>query len=175
MHETLKKLYRDHANFYKLMDLLEAELNTLESQGGAASELMKELIAYTRNYSDSIHHPIEDHLYQLILSRTDDGKEDMERLLGHHQILMQMTRELDQALTSGVPSAGFVTEGRGYLSQQREHMKFEEEKAFPLLRNHLGAVDFEYASSALPADEDPLLDPLMKEEYPNLFSALNKS
>ena len=172
MHETLKKLYRDHANFYKLLDLLGKELDTMESKG-SVSALMKELVSYTRNYSDSIHHPIEDQLYQLLLSRSDEGQEDMDRLLGHHQILMQMTRELDQALTQGTDSTAILNAGRDYLSQQREHMKYEEEKAFPLLKNNLDAKDFEYASGALPADEDPLTVPLMQKEYPNLFAALN--
>ena len=53
-------------------------------------------------------------------------------------------------------------------------MKFEEEKAFPLLDTNLEAADFEYASGALPADEDPLLDPLVREEYPRLVAALGQ-
>ena len=170
MHETLKKLYRDHANFFKLMDLLDAELQAMEKTGTAASELMKELVSYTRNYSDSIHHPIEDHLYQLLLIRTDDGRESMERLLGDHQILMQLTRELNQALASD-NNQDVISSGRDFLNQQRDHMKFEEEKAFLLLRENLGTSDFEYATGALPADEDPLRDPLMQSEYPNLFAA----
>ena len=173
MHETLKKLYRDHENFFKLMDLLEAEIQKMERLGGNPSAEMKELVSYTRNYSDSIHHPIEDHLYQLVLTRTDDGKDVMERLLGHHQILMQMTRELDQALASEAPAAELLKAARDYLAQQRDHMQYEEDYAFPLLKGNLGDNDFNYASGALPADQDPLLDPLMQQEYPKLFAAMN--
>ncbi len=172
MHETLQKLYRDHANFFKLMDLLESELNAMESDGKETGPLLLELVNYTRNYSDAIHHPIEDHLYQLILSRTDAGREEMEQLLGHHQVIMQMTRELRQALEGDAAAAEVINAGRDFLDHQRSHMKFEEEKAFPLLRDTLEAADFEYASGALPADEDPLDTPLTREEYPRLCAAL---
>lgn len=174
MHETLKKLYRDHGSFFKLMDLLERELNAMESEGKESARLLLELVNYTRNYSDAIHHPVEDHLYQLILTRTEEGRSDMEQLLGHHQVIMQMTRELRQALEAGAPTAELVKAGRGFMEHQRSHMKFEEEKAFPLLTANLQAADFEYASGALPADEDPLLDPLLRDEYPLLVAALER-
>lgn len=173
MHETLKKLYRDHAHFYKLMDLLEQQLDQIKQQGEVPISLLLELVDYTRHYADGIHHPIEDHLYQRALVKTDESRDDMEKLLGHHQIIMQMTRELRQALETQ-DAAEVEKTGRDYLDHQRSHMAFEEEKAFPLLRRVLDAGDFEYASQALPAEEDPLLDPNLWKGYPELHKAMSQ-
>ena len=54
-------------------------------------------------------------------------------------------------------------------------MQFEESTAFPLLREELGSEDFDYAKGALPADEDPLLDPNMEARYPGLFQYMGQN
>ena len=72
------------------------------------------------------------------------------------------------------PTAERVNAGRNYLEHQRSHMTFEEEKAFPLISTNLKATYFEYASGALPSDEEPLVDPLPREEYPRLVAALGE-
>ncbi|RDH89768.1 MAG: hypothetical protein DIZ77_12185 [endosymbiont of Seepiophila jonesi] len=175
MHETMSRLYRDHVHFNKLMGILEGQLEQMKVTDQPPSVLLKELIEYTREYADGIHHPIEDHLYQIVLARTDEGRESMEQLLGHHQIIMDMTRKFRNALDSGSPSRETIEKmGRDYLEHQRSHMQFEEEKAFPLLQETLGGDDFKYATGAVPADQDPLLDPNMQEKYPALFDYMKK-
>ncbi|QYZ66146.1 MAG: hypothetical protein HPY30_09175 [Gammaproteobacteria bacterium (ex Lamellibrachia satsuma)] len=179
MHETLLKLYRDHVHFFKLMDIFEAELDRLKQGGMTSVDLITEVANYMRDYSDTIHHPIEDHLYQINLARTDDGREALEQLLVHHQAIMNMTREFRLAIEQlGKPDGLSIEEveklGRDYLDHQRSHMTFEEEKAFPLLAEQLGSDDFDYASGALPADQDPLLAPGLQERYPALHSHLQK-
>ncbi|MEN8165808.1 MAG: hemerythrin domain-containing protein, partial [Acidobacteriota bacterium] len=90
----MKKLYRDHAHFSRLMDILEGELNGMEAAGGTVSPLLTELVSYISDYVDAFHHPVEDQLYQIMLARTDHGMEEMDRLLGDHLVITNMTREL---------------------------------------------------------------------------------
>ena len=180
MDRTLKKLYRDHAHLLRLTDLLQLQLDELAQTDRPAFDLLIELVSYIRDYADTIHHPIEDHLYQVMLGRTDKGREHMERLLGDHLVITNMTREFRQALEALRENRGISRDevekiGREYLEQQREHMQFEESTAFPLLREELGPEDFDYAKGALPADEDPLLDPNMEARYPGLFQYMGQN
>ena len=175
MHRVLKKLYRDHSNFNQLMDVLEQQLDKFTQDDPPAFDLLTDLIDYTSNYVDTIHHPIEDQLYQTVLARTDNGREIMEKLLGDHQVIMNMTRQFRKALVAlkqgdGISKSEVEKIGWDYANQQRTHQQFEELDAYPLLREELNTADFDIAAGALPADEDPLMDKDMKHNYPILFA-----
>ena len=180
MHRTLKKLYRDHAHFNRLMDILERQLEGLDRTGEPASALLTDLIAYVGDYVDTFHHPIEDQLYQIMLARTDNGREHMEKLLGDHLVITNMTRELRKTLAALKENRGrywnlALAMGRDLIKQQRDHMLFEENDAFPLLGEELTPEDFDNAARAIPAEEDPLLDANMQGRYPVLFEYLQQN
>lgn len=174
MHRTLKKLYRDHAHFNQLMNILEQQLGTLENASQAVPDLLQELVRYSRDYADDIHHPIEDQLYEIMLARTDDGHDIMEELLIQHLQIIKMTRELRQAMEQPLSSsAGRIGQlAQEYTHFQRQHMELEEKEAFPLLRASLGDQDFDNAASAIPPEEDPLENRDFQEQYPTLFAYL---
>jgi len=179
MHRTLKKLYRDHAHFNRLMDILERQLEDLGRAGEPVSALLTDLIAYVGDYVDTFHHPIEDQLYQIMLARTDNGREHMEKLLGDHLVITNMTRELRKTLAALEENRGShwnvaQAMGRELVKQQRDHILLEENNAFPLLRDELAPEDFDNATRAIPAIEDPLLDTDMQGRYPALFECLKQ-
>ena len=180
MHATLKKLYRDHAHFNRLMDLLERQLDGLEEGSGPVPPLLTELVAYVADYVDTFHHPVEDQLYQLMLARSDTGREQLDRLLGDHQLLTNVTRKLRKALAAiegngAQARSEALALGRELVRDQRAHMQFEEKEAFPLLREELAAEAFDQAAAAIPAMEDPLLDAAQQKRYPALFACLGQS
>ena len=174
MHRTLKKLYRDHAHFNRLMDMLETELEGLGRTGEPVSPLLTELVAYVGDYVDAFHHPIEDQLYQMMLARSDSGQEQMDHLLGDHLVITNITRELRKALADPSKREEAHSIGMDLVGQQRAHIVFEETSAFPLLRDELNQEDFDNAARAIPAIEDPLMDVNMQERYPALFAHLQK-
>jgi len=174
MHRTMKKLYRDHAQFSRLMDILEGELNGMEPAGGSVSPLLSELVSYISDYVDAFHHPVEDQLYQIMLARTDRGMEEMDRLLGDHLVITNMTRELRRALDDAGNREQARAKGLELVKQQRAHIKAEEDHAFPLLREELGTADFDHAARAIPALEDPMEDANMQQRYPALFTRLQQ-
>lgn len=159
------------------MTALEKQLAGFTQVDQPAFDLLFDLIDYVGNYVDEIHHPIEDQLYQTVLARTDKGRETMERLLGDHQVIIDTTRRFRKALEalkqgSGISRSEVEKQGLEFAKQQRIHQQFEEQEAFPLLRDELNTADFEIAAGALPADEDPLTDSNMKSRYPVLFEYL---
>jgi len=176
MHKTLKKLYRDHAHFYQLMDILEQQLKALKSDPETAFGLLRELVHYNHDYADNIHHPIEDQLYETMLGRSDEGREIMEKLLVQHLQIINMTlrlrKETEKRLSQATDEINQL--GQEYTQLQREHMQLEEDQAFPLLRNALGDKDFDNALGAIPAEEDPLENAKLPEQYPVLFAYLER-
>ena len=179
MHKVLRKLYRDHASFTKLVDVFEHQITELKTADRSTLQLQLDLINYISNYADTIHHPIEDQLYQNVLARTDKGREALERLLIDHQIIIDMTRVLRRDLEAldkgtGVSRDEVERKGQEYIEAQREHQSFEESDAFPLLKDELESKDFDNAAGALPAEEDPLLSNELKENYPALFEHLSE-
>ena len=178
MHRTLEKLYLDHAHFHGLIDILEGEID--HNAGGAFFDttLLLELVDYFRFYADTVHHPIEDQLYELMLAHSDSGRKTMEQLLGQHLVITTLSRELSSALEGtreGSPEAAarVATTGREFIRQQRDHMRYEEYSAFPLLETELDEEAFNIAAGAIPAEEDPLLDSQMQRRYPTLFKLLS--
>lgn len=178
MHKVMKKLYRDHGHFVQLMDLLDNQLAHF-NEGNEPTNLLRDVMHYVHDYADSIHHPIEDQLYQMQLAQSDEGREVMEKLLVQHQVIIAMTRDLQKAVDALKPGSGAGREavakaGRDFVEQQRSHMQFEENDAFPLLRQSLSDEDFGNAEGALPAEDDPLLDNNMRGRYPTLFAYLDQ-
>ena len=177
MHKVLKKLYLDHAHFTQLMDIFEGELDKYNSGGELTVGLITDLIDYVDDYMDNIHHPIEDQLYQIQLARSDNGREALEKLLVQHQVITTLTKEFKLAFAGNAQDSGVSPDevnqkGRDYIEQQRGHLKFEERDALPLLREELSDQDFDQAASALPDEEDPLMDSRLKERYPILAERL---
>lgn len=177
MHKVMKKLYRDHAHFVQLLDIFEGELNKYNDGGDLAADLVTDVIDYIDHYADTIHHPIEDQLYQTQLARSDNGREVLEKLLVQHQVIMTLTKEFKLAFAANAQGTAVspdevVQKGRDYIEQQRNHQKFEESDAFPLLNRELSDEDFDNAAGALPDEEDPLLSAHLKENYPALAEHL---
>lgn len=174
MHKTLKKLYRDHAHFNKLLKILDQQLDALQVGSPLAPDLLKELVRYSHEYSDGIHHPVEDQLYTMLLARSDAGSDVMEQLLVQHLQITNMTMGLRRVMEqdSGVFMEEIIRLGKEYAQLQREHMELEEKEAFTLLRQSLADKDFDVAAGAIPTDQDPLEDTNMHERYPALFAHL---
>lgn len=178
MHRTLERLYRDHAHFHGLIDILEDELSRITAGEFFDTGLLLELVDYFKEYADTIHHPIEDQLYEQQLARSDSGREPMEQLLGHHLILGDMNRQLREALQrtqqgSAEAATSVASLGHLFITEQRDHMRSEESRAFPLLTTSLSDEAFALAAAAIPAVDDPLLDNRMRGRYPTLFERLS--
>jgi len=60
MSDTLSRWHAEHANFSKLLDLLERQVASFHDGGSPDYELMLEIMYYMTHYPDVLHHPKED-------------------------------------------------------------------------------------------------------------------
>ena len=74
MNTTLATWHTDHANFARLLDLLEAQLDLFHRGETPHYELMLDIMFYMTHYPDVLHHPKEDMAFTRIREReTGDG------------------------------------------------------------------------------------------------------
>jgi hemerythrin-like domain-containing protein len=174
----MKGLHQDHAQFARLMNLLERELGRFHEGIEPAFDLLIDLLDYIGNYADLVHHPAEDRLFQLLMRRTDEGREVMTSLLEQHGELATMTRKFRQDLEAITQDAvirrdSVEQKGRDYIELQRSHLKREEREIFPLLDQHLTPEDWAGVAADLDV-QDPLRDGRVLQRYQALYDYLER-
>ena len=72
MHPILQKLSQEHRRMWKLLNLLQEELDKLDTGAEVNPELMRDIVDYTANYTDIFHHPKEDAIYGKMLAHDEE-------------------------------------------------------------------------------------------------------
>lgn len=161
MTVLIEQLERDHVNLAGLLKILEAEIDTVDRVEEPDFQLMSMILDYLLTYPDEVHHPKEDVLYAMLLTRQPALRDTVGDLDEEHVRLAALTRQLADGLRSAV---GGSLVGRDWLSQiartfiqtYRDHMQNENTEIFPLARRHLTAEDWALAQTEFSPDDDPL-------------------
>ncbi len=120
---------------------------------------------YLNAFPLRFHHPTEsDLLFAQIRRRSNESGEILDRLDREHQLTpAQVTRIRDLAATFPAGDrariAGLIDEIASFCALLDEHMRIEEEVAFPLARRALAAEDWAKVDAGFAAHVDPLGDP----------------
>ncbi len=64
--QVLVELREDHRNLRLLLDLLESESSSITVDDEPDFELLHDIMQYMTVYSDAVHHPKEDLVYDLL-------------------------------------------------------------------------------------------------------------
>ncbi len=161
MHKLLERLYRDHVNLNRVLDLLTLQLDHFFAGEESNFDLKIEMMEYLESYADQSHHPLEDRLFEHWLARAPDKAEVVSRLMGDHKDLHQLTHTFRQSLEA-IMSGGVMsrqeleTQGRAYIALQRQHLDREESEAFVDINETLTDVDWQEIEADMPATDDPL-------------------
>jgi len=147
----LERLGRDHARISAVVARLAKASDQLEF-GDDAADAWAELVAclhFLEHYADRVHHPLEDHTFDVILHKglTPTERHLVFRNLGQHEDLISRTEKLRESALAGargeeIDVPAFVEALDEYLALQRRHMVFEETHIFPLLLSRLDNADW---------------------------------
>jgi hemerythrin-like domain-containing protein len=134
MPAILEQLQIDHRNMRQLLRVLEEEMEA-EHQD---FDLMRQIVDYSLNYPDLIHHPREERLLRRLLERDPVSKTVLGGLTADHEALAELTQRFAAALHNvahdvEVPRAWFRKLADDYILRTREHMELEETRFFPRL------------------------------------------
>ena len=165
--------HAEHANFSRLLDILQKEIDAFHSNAAPNYDLMVDIVSYLRHFPDVHHHPREDAAFALLAKRDPSLAVELERLRQEHRVIAAAGEELLKTLndvTSGAVIARAVVESVAamYLVYYRHHIAAEEEEVLPRATRLLSAEDWREVNAAGPAGRDPLFGDKAESGYREL-------
>ena len=161
MRDPVSDWHAEHANFSRLLDILEKQLDEFHAGGQPNYELMVDIVSYLRHFPDLHHHPREDKAFALLASRDPSMEVPLERIRQEHRVIAAAGDELLRTLNevdSGTIVARAAVEAVAamYLVYYRHHLHNEEREVLPRAKKVLTAKDWDEVAAVPPAGPDPL-------------------
>jgi len=161
MAELLDRLIRDHKHLLRVLDLLDDLLDRFHASGEPDYELLCEMLEYMEEYTDQVHHPSEEDIFDRLRARGNEKYPVLDLLTNQHLRLSQLSKRFCQSLEGIVHEEVLrrdqvETQGRELVKTLREHLDLEEREAFPLAWERLSASDWDELLSAVSGEQDPL-------------------
>ena len=175
MNDSLAVWHEEHANFAKLLSLLEGQLNLFHRSQTPNYALMLDIMSYMTHYPDLFHHPREDRAFELVKQRIPSLGWLVDELTSEHAVAVknsaQLVLDLDSVVDGAIlPRERVETPGREYIAHFRHHMAREEADLFPIVAQTLNARDW----AAIDAAIKPLTDPLFGANAPRQYEVLRR-
>ena len=89
MAKEIFNLRKEHVNFKKLLDLLDAQLDLLHQGEAPDYQLMTDVLYYMTQYADLIHHPREEAIFSLLVEHDSSVAQNVTELTGQHHELAE--------------------------------------------------------------------------------------
>jgi hemerythrin-like domain-containing protein len=162
--------HTEHVYFRRLLELLHRELDSFHRGERPNYELMLDIVAYLRDYSDQFHHPREDVAFARLAERCPDLKLDLARLTQEHRIIARAGETLRQhleAILGGaiIERAEVEVAAATYLVYYGNHIAKEDELILDRATQALTPEDWQAVKAAVPAHPDPLFGEQPEQRY----------
>jgi hemerythrin-like domain-containing protein len=173
MSSSIAHWHAEHANFSRLLSLLEAQVAVFHDGSKPNYELMIDIVSYLRHYPDRFHHAREDVAFARLVARDPAMHGKISRLLQEHRVIANAGDELlellnevaDEAIIS---RAEVEAAAATYLVYYRHHLATEESDVLPRAVELLTPEDWAAVNAAVPAGRDPLFGDASEERYREL-------
>ena len=163
MNPVLDTLCYDHANFAKLLNVIEHQTGAVAAGLGADVDVLAKALAYLEGYPALYHHPLEEALCARLRPARSVTSPDIDDIRRQHgavrQRLERFKRHLDD-LTQDRDGAAdaFVTAAGEFVQAEWEHMELERCGLFPAAAAVLGEGDWAGLEEHISSSPDPLFD-----------------
>lgn len=160
MTDPIAAWHAEHADFNRLLSLLQREVDVFHTGARPNYELMLDIISYLREFSDRFHHPREDVAFARLAKRCPDMELALARLGQEHRVIARagetLLKYLNEAVEDAViPRAEIEVAAATYLVYYGNHIAKEEEDVLARAAQALTAQDWEAVRTAVPnADEE---------------------
>lgn len=178
----LDSVHEDHVNIAKLLRVLEHKLALIRSEKPVKYKLVADIISYMSSYADQYHHPKEDLIYDYYIKYRVVGDEMPNRLAAEHKQLHELTEELKDVvelilLDAVMPLDVFSDKLENYIKAQWEHLNYEENEVFPVLREQLTEDDWRHIEQNWQHGQvdDPIFGKQVKAQYQALAERIRLS
>ncbi|MGD2141363.1 MAG: hemerythrin domain-containing protein [Burkholderiales bacterium] len=173
----LDELRQDHRNLTVLLDMLDREVSRLQDSEDPDYDLLHDIMLYMTGYPDAVHHKKEDWVYARMASIRRNMQRDLSRIEHDHAEISNLGNKLlsdIKAIESGTVMRRFdvVEDARRYLTRQRHHMRWEDEKLFPMIDSLKAELDLSDVPSTVGTMADPVFGEHVESNFRNLFDAI---
>ncbi len=173
MNDPVALWHADHANFARLLDLLERQVAAFQMGGQPNYDLMLNIMYYLRHYPDRFHHPQENVAFARLLEREPTMKPQIDRLLQEHHVIAAageiLLEHLDEVVAGAFkPRSTIEAAAATYLTYYRQHLAAEDKEIIPRAAQLLRIMDWAAVAAAVPAEPDPLFGKDIEARYRTL-------
>lgn len=177
MSNAVEQIHQDHVNVSRILDLIEAEIDSARKERMPNLELLEDAMRYMINYSDMVHHPKEDAMFAKLAENEPDVADQADVLREEHETLARLSSEFLEIVKAAeygefVLRQQVIERGAEYVDTLRSHMDAEEVGLLKRARASLSARDLEEIDAAYASMRDPLMEDSLKEEYSALYRSL---
>jgi len=171
--DPVKAWHEEHAYFNRLLNLLQEEIDTVYAGQAPNYELLLDIVAYLRDYSDQVHHRREDEAFRRLARHSPELRPTIAHLQQEHRVIAQAgdrLRELVEQVAADavVPRAGIEAAAATYIVYYRNHIAAEEKEILPVAARELSDEDWSAARNAAPSRGNPLADSDAGERFRRL-------
>ena len=174
----IQNLLEDHRHIRMTLDLLEMHYSEMIREGNPDIGLMLSVIVYLQEFTEQVHHPVEDAIFSVLLKRDSKAREPLGELMTDHtkmEIITRRLRESLESLKNGEQESkkDLARDIPVLLERLRHHIQAEEETIFPLANQVLHRQDWENINHMIPTIDDPVFGKTVRNDYTLLYLALD--
>lgn len=178
MNSLIQSLYEDHRHFVGVLYHLEREVKAL---GGLLYskpnfDAILDIFDYIKVYPQVWHHPIEDIIYEKLLSKDVPNPGAIADLMEEHGILDMLTdyiHDLVNRMSQGadIPAIRLVRKTNEFIQRQLKHINQEQCTFFPLVEQCFDDDDWEDVQRRLEGQVNAAGE-VRWQEYKSLYKSI---
>lgn len=173
MKNRVAAWHEEHANFAKLLNLLEGQLNLFHRGLSPNYPLMLDIMCYMTHYPDLLHHPVEDRAFEIVKKRVPAHAALVDELMAEHDVAVtssaRLAADLDSIVNGAIlPREAVEQPGRDFIAHFRHHMAREEADLFPVVAEQLTALDWATIDATIKPAPDPVFGVNAERQYENV-------
>jgi hemerythrin-like domain-containing protein len=178
MYDILDQIHYDHISMSKVLHIMEQEVFRIEADMDPDYNLLVDGMRYMVNYSDAVHHPKEDALFDRLSEKKPDLTESIADIRQQHETLAEKSSQFYDIVKKAAVAEEFVSKdeisgkGHDYIGILRKHMNIEEGDLLRKAKKFLSKNDMVEVDQQYSAFSDPLLSDSLEREYNSLYHSL---
>lgn len=179
MADLTSMWHAEHAQFLRLLDLLDAQVGAFHEGEQPNYELMHDIVFYLKHYGDRFHHPRENVAFERLAVHEPALRTKLARLLQEHRVLGAHGSDLLERLAqvdseSLAPRGALESAAATYLVYYRHHLNTEERDILPRAHRLFSEADWAAVMAAVAQEPDPLFGEHPQERFRELRRLIDR-
>ena len=177
MANVLDTLQQDHKNIYRLLGLLEKQVDHIAAGEYTDYQVIADIMHYFVNYPDVYHHPHEDILFNAVKKKKINTANLIDEIVTEHQSMAEESATIYDEMKHIQGNAIFsrdeiVQRLRDYIAHYHAHIEKEETGLFALAKTALEDEDWQEINNEIGNTDDPLFGKIRDQEYQELYKLI---